>query len=70
MIPQVDPFLKWAMLDFLRMLSLIGGDKVKDIIFRQEIISLPGAYTKNDQTLPTITIENDHAPNIKQEPTI
>ena len=61
------------MLDVLRMLSLggkAGEDKVKDIVFEQEFISFPMVATKNDQTLPTIAIENDQAPNIQEKPLI
>ena len=51
------------MLDFLRMLSL--GDKVKDIIFEEEFILLRMVDTKNDQTFPIVTVENDQTPNIQ-----
>ena len=40
-----------------------GVDKVKDIVFEEEIISFPTVDIENDQTLPTVAVENDQAPN-------
>ena len=42
-----------------------GGDRVKDIVFKEEFISLPTVDIENDQTLPTISVENDQASNIQ-----
>ena len=43
-----------------------GGDKVQDIVFEEEFISLPTVDAKNDQTLPTVVVENNQAPNIQE----
>ena len=81
MIPQVDHFLRWAMRAFLRMLCFFlsffyfcfyfgggrGRNKVKDIVFEEEFISLPIVTIKNEQTLPTVAIENDQSPNIQDD---
>ena len=48
-IPQLSPSLRWEVLGFFEEVEFEGGNKVKDIVFEEEFISLPTVVIDNDQ---------------------
>ena len=71
MILLLNQFLRQEMLGSLRMLSLIGGDKDKDFVFKEEYVDIPTNVIDIDQApIPDIVQEADPNQNNIQEPPV
>ena len=55
MIPLLSQFLKREMQYFLRMLSL-GRNKVRDIVFEEELVSIPTTTFSFDSVYASILV--------------